>query len=276
MEEVVSAGGILELEPEILSSRLGGRFDPRDSYAQHVLKRHLREAGVSATFRSDGSVKLVVKARGGRLNQPRPPARGAVSATPVVQPTTTSKPAATRPAANPTTAPAPEPASAPAPSADSLSARVGNGLYVALWIACTFFPAIGHQLAPGGEVGEKQEAFFAIYIATAPLSLAATFIFLMLFEGWFDNDRERLIAAGVAIVASAAWGIGFGTSYADMYAISQLQGPWYVVAFGVVALALGAYVIFYGWALFIAGVLASLFAALWIHEKAREGAGRMS
>jgi hypothetical protein len=46
--------------------------------------------------------------------------------------------------------------------------------------------------------------------------------------GWFDDDKQRLLAAGAAIVAFA---------------------------------------IFDGWALFMAGILSSLFAALWLKEK---------
>ena len=68
-------------------------------------------------------------------------------------------------------------------------------------------------------------------------------------------------------MASAVWGIGFGTSYADMHAISQLHGPPPLVLLGLVFLAVGAYAIFYGPALFFAGVLSSFFAALWITEK---------
>jgi hypothetical protein len=149
--------------------------------------------------------------------------------------------------------------------------QVGSGLYVLLVFVCTFSPAIGQQIAPGGKVGEKEDAFFAIYLATFPLSLAATFIFLMLFLNWFEDARQRLAAAAVVIVGSAVWGIGFGQSYADIEAISHLHGNVWGVVAQIVGLALGAYAAYYGWALFIAGLLASLFAALWIKEKANAG-----
>jgi hypothetical protein len=143
-------------------------------------------------------------------------------------------------------------------------------MYGGLVFGCTFVPAIGHTLAPGGVVGTKQDAFLAIYLATFPLSLASTFIFLMMFGGWFEDDRQRLVAAGIAIVASAVWGIGFGQSYADMQAISHLHGHPFVVAIGVVMLALFSYWIYYGWVLFIAGILSSLFLAMWLQEKSEE------
>jgi hypothetical protein len=235
-EDVRQAGGSLELARASLPQRLGQPLDTDDSYVRYVMERKLAALGVQADFRDDGTVALTA----------------AAVATPPPDP-------APAPAAPP---PAPQ-ASDDLPSAKA----VGNGLYGLLIFVCTFFPAIGHQLAPGGEVGEKQDAFFAIYIATFPLSLAATFIFLMLFFGWFDTDQERLAAAGGAVVLSAIWGIGFGTSYADMSLISDLRGNVLAVAIQLVGLALGAYFVYYGWALFVAGWLASFFAALWIKEK---------
>lgn len=202
---------------------------PVDNYSQYdVVGRNLQAVGLTARFRADGTVSITA-------------------------------------ASTPSSAPEPDgPTSVSGPTAK----QVGTGLYALLLGICTFFPALAHQLLPGGEVGEKQDAFFAIYFATFPLSLAATFIFLMLLFGWFDDGKQRLGAAGAAIVISSVWGIGFGMSYADLTTISQLHGPLRVIALDVVVLALVAYATFYGWALFIAGWLSSLFAALWIKEKA--------
>ncbi|MEX1141929.1 MAG: hypothetical protein WD993_04090 [Thermoleophilaceae bacterium] len=235
-EEVRAAGGRLEVVRARLPQRLGQSIDLNDGNAQSVVERDLAAHGVQAAFSDDGIVLLTSEA--------------AVVASPPLAPTP-------RPTA-------PSPSSVPdgLPSATN----VGNGLYGFLILLVTFFPAIGHQVAPGGKVGEKQDAFFAIYFATFPLSLAATFIFLMLLFQWFDSDNERLAAAGAAIVVSAIWGIGFGTSYADLSLISQLRGHALAVAIQLVGLALGAYAVLYGWALFVAGWLASLVLALWIKE----------
>jgi hypothetical protein len=92
----------------------------------------------------------------------------------------------------------------------------------------------------------------------------------MLFCQWFDSDKERVFAAAVAIVMSSVWGIGFGMNYADLSTISQVHGTPPAVLAQLVGLALAAYATFYGWALFVAGWLSSLVAALWIKEKASE------
>lgn len=69
---------------------------------------------------------------------------------------------------------------------------------------------------------------------------------------------------------SAFWGIGFGQSYADLQSFSLLHGNAFLVALEVVGLALCSYAVYYGWVLFVAGVLSSLFLAMWIKEKSEE------
>jgi hypothetical protein len=266
--EVAAAGGHLELAPEVLSARLHMPVDAGDAYTGYLLKRRLSEVGLTAEFPGDGSVLLAQTASVVPVpSTPSPPA-----AAPRVE----ANPAGATPGAPPLPT-NPEPPAPPvagsagtALSTEPTAEQVGNWLYGVLVLACTFVPAIGHALAPGGDVGDKKDAFFAIYFATFPLSLAATFIFLMLFFAWFDNDKQRAVAAGVAIVLSAVWGIGFGSSYADLSAISHLHGNLVAVAIQVVALALFAYATYYGLALFLAGWASSLFAALWIREKVRK------
>jgi hypothetical protein len=147
------------------------------------------------------------------------------------------------------------------------SKQIGSGLYAALYFVCSFFPTIGYKLAPGGDVADKKTAFYQIYFTTLPLSLAATTVFLIWFCKWLDTDQERLWWTAGLIVTSAVFGIGFGSSLSDQQALAQLHGPPLAVVFELVALALFAYAKFYGWALFTAGVLSSVFAAAWLKEK---------
>jgi|GEM_PF-6681808 len=266
-DEIAKAGGYLDLELDALVSRLGEPLDLRDTYVQYVVGRHMDSVGVTAEFHAGGGVRLTCEVPRSPYGQADP-----------IAPDATQEPdwvVLPKPPPEPVLFPdepalPPDQPAEPAAAAELTAKQVGSGLYALLIGVATFFPTIGHQLAPGGKVGEKQDAFFTIYFATFPLSLAATFIFLMLLLRWFDSDKERLWAAGIAIVGSAIWGIGFGSSYADLSAISQLHGNVLAVLVQIVGLALGAYVIYYGWALFIAGLLSSLFAALWLKEKVRE------
>jgi len=272
--EVSAAGGQLQLERRELAVRLGKPIDVRDTYARYILERRLREVGLTAEFHTDGSVSLAGKERTGRIDRPNvataPEAPG-----PSPIPSSTLGPAATaRPpmdpspseGSNPEATPRPTP-SDPSVATEPTASQVGNWLYALLVLTTALFPAIGHELFPGGQVGEKQVAFLTIYFAALPLSLAATFICLMLMLDWFEDNRQRLAAAGAAIVVSAVWGIGFGQSSADLNLISQLHGPPHVFLGVLVALALFAHAIYYGPALFIAAWLSSFVAALWIKEK---------
>jgi len=151
-DEVFSAGGSLDLPPGDLSLRLGTSVDDYDEY--EIVRSRLLAVGLFAAFHEDGGARLeFANADAGGLYR--------------------AFPDAVMMDAGRSIGSAPERAASQQP----FSEQVGNGLYALLWFVCTFFPAIGHQIAPGGEVGEKQDAFFAIYIATFPLSLAATFIF---------------------------------------------------------------------------------------------------
>ena len=285
-DEVAAAGGQLALGRGELSLRLDKPVDVRDTYVQHVLRRNLKAVGLAATFHADGGVGLTADETMSHAGQPNLAAstpRQASTPTPAAAGSSARDPepadgcAATHGpvhssphqlndrAPSPTGSPGPANRSGAAlPTAD----RVGNWLYILLVLVCHLFPSVVHELAPGGLVGARQDAFLVIYFTTLPLSLAATFIFLMLMFDWFDNNKERLVAAGVAIVVSAFVGIGFGASLADVNALSQLPGHPVAKAFQVVALALAAYAIYYGWALFLAAWLSSFVAALWIKEKA--------
>lgn len=251
-DEVATHGGRLDLAAADLASRLGQRIDIRDVYIQQVVGRRLAAIGVRCDFQGGG--RIILTSDHTTSATPAAPTGTQRSISGTTVPRSASPSAQTRP---------------PGESTEPTAEQVGTGLYLLLIGVCSFFPAIGHALAPGGKVGDKEEAFFRIYIATFPLSVTATLIFLSFFLGWFDSPKERLGFGGAAIVVSAVWGVGFGQSYADLHTISQLHGPPLAVAVELVALALGAYVIYYGEALFIAGVLSAFFAALWIKEKVR-------
>lgn len=263
-DEVATHGGRLDLAAADLASRLGQRIDTRDVYIQQVVGRRLAAIGLRCDFQGGGRIILTSD----RTTPATPAAptgtQGSISETTVPR---SASPSAQTQDAGPapiTTSPRP-----PGESTEPTAEQVGTGLYLLLIGVCSFFPAIGHSLAPGGKVGDKEEAFFRIYIATFPLSVTATLIFLSFFLDWFDSPKKRLGFGGAAIVVSAVWGVGFGQSYADLHTISQLHGPPLAVAVELAALALGAYAIYYGEALFIAGLLSAFFAALWIKEKVR-------
>jgi len=147
---------------------------------------------------------------------------------------------------------------------------VGNGVFLAILVACTFFPSLAFQIAPGGEVGDKEEAFATIFLTTLPLSLGLTAILFIWFRGLLESDRQRLAASAGIMLVSGFVGLSFGSSQADQEVFSRVHGPPEVVLLGYAAYILFSYALYYGWPLFIAAALVSFVAGLWLHEKLPE------
>ena len=145
--------------------------------------------------------------------------------------------------------------------------ELGAGLFIAFALLCNLVPSFARAVAPTGEVGDQGEAFFAIYFRTLPLSIALTLIVFIWLKGALDTDRERLVASAVILVISGVIGLGLGTTQVDQEFFSRVHGPGWVVLFEVAAYVILSYAIYYGWALFLCAIGASLFAGLWMHER---------
>ncbi len=149
---------------------------------------------------------------------------------------------------------------------------VSNWVFLAVAIGCNFIPSLAFQIAPGGEVGEKEELFLKIYLITLPLSLAMTGIIFIWLRNLFESDRQRLAASAGLLVVSGLFGLGFGTSQVDQELFAKVHGPPEVVLFAFGAYILFSYAVYYGWALFISSVAVSFAVGLWLHEKLPDSA----
>jgi hypothetical protein len=145
-------------------------------------------------------------------------------------------------------------------------AQHGDAFYAVVTFVLTLFPSIAFAIFPGGEMQGKTEDFFFVYIATLPLSVAFTAIFLMLGRQWFDTDQERLIAAVAILTGSAILGWGFGSAQ-DLQFFEGMHGPpiaWIVALVGYILMT---YAILYGVPLFLAGIAAAGWAAYYLHRR---------
>ena len=145
--------------------------------------------------------------------------------------------------------------------------QLGAGLFALFALLCNIVPSFARVVAPTGEVGDQGEAFIAIYFRTLPLSIALTLIVFIWLKEELDSDRDRLVASAVILVVSGFIGLGLGTNQVDQEVFSRIHGPGWVVLFEAAAYVIFSYAIYYGWALFVCAIGASLFAGYWLHEK---------
>jgi hypothetical protein len=149
------------------------------------------------------------------------------------------------------------------PGGDELS----DGVFLIIALLGNLVPSLAFLIAPGGEVGDKQEVFLTIYLTTLPLSLALTGIAFIWFRGLFESDRERALASAAIMLVSGFVGLNFGASQADQELLSKVHGPPYFVIPVCAVYILLSYAIYYGAALFFSAFLVSLVVGLWLHEK---------
>jgi hypothetical protein len=143
---------------------------------------------------------------------------------------------------------------------------LGDWLFVVLALVLNLVPSLAYQIAPGGEVGDKQELFITVYLITLPLSVALTaIIFIWLREPF--GEQGNFVASCVILLISGYIGLKLGTRELDEAVFSKVNGHPVVVLFAAAFYILFSYAIYYGVALFLSAVAVSSVAGLWLHER---------
>jgi hypothetical protein len=147
--------------------------------------------------------------------------------------------------------------------------KQGDLIYGLITFVVNLFPAIAEAIFPGGKMEDKGADFLFVYISTLPLSLALTAIGLMWMREWGDSDQARALASVAILTVSAVIGWGFGTAQ-DLAFFEGVHGNAFVWIAYLVAYILGTYLVLYGPALWIAAMIASMWAAHWLNTKLPE------
>ncbi len=297
---VRSSGGELSLDEWDLGNALGYGRDSRllGGRLRNKIVDELRAAGVVAEFddRVGGQVRLRIDMpgapptglgrsltwRGESRPQQAAPETPGPRPVPQVAPTSVSVPTPAPPQSPPVRGDSP-PVEPPTLS-DTSSApedktgAAGDWLFFGVTVLAIFVvPAIGRELFPGGETGDKNLFFWTVYLKTLPLSGILTAIFLMWHRKWPKNNmipsgwnpdhfRAALTVGGVLL--SGFIGFGFGTNQTEnAWLLSHLHYSAIVDIMIVVSYVFASYAFIYGPVLFITSIGSAAWAAWWLHQK---------